>query len=471
MVKQTWHMHRLFTAPAEEVTTELLRDFLDQGIHEGHVVEYKRLVKAEVVEVIASYANTYGGLIFVGVATRQPPEQDLPGDVPGVPPGAKEDLVNKINNLLEPPWWCPEVLQVPYGTDGKVVLVVRVDAAAAPRPVMYEGYVPVRMDGRKARADRRLIKLLLEEPQPVPLEPPETPVRPPTHHLSPFYGDGIPAGTAPDLALRLATALPLWPVARSRVLKKEAIDAVRLALGQSSLHRSVDFNRFEAAVQRDLFEGAVQDGPQAPSWDIDRRRATSVHQCLTFGPGTPDLPARPGIRVNCTLIHQGRQIEVLLDVLFWLYQPPGQQRPGEPSPSLAGDPRPDPLLIVDMLDGAIAATYKGILPALARHFIGQDAGWPLPPVEYHLCAGTTATDANPFSPLTLDQVIDFGSLGERTGLQEIHQCYSGFLEVQKFVAAMALEVMEKIAMDCGYLIPRPLEMPQLPELGGIEMLF
>jgi hypothetical protein len=51
-------MHRLFTAPAEEVTTELLQDFLDQRIREGHVVEYKRQVTPEVVEVIASYANT-----------------------------------------------------------------------------------------------------------------------------------------------------------------------------------------------------------------------------------------------------------------------------------------------------------------------------------------------------------------------------------------------------------------------------
>jgi hypothetical protein len=92
-------------------------------------------------------------------------------------------------------------------------------------------------------------------------------------------------------------------------------------------------------------------------------------------------------------------------------------------------------------------------------------------VEYHLCAGTTATDDNPFSPLTLDRVVDFDSLGERTGLQEIHQCYSGFLEIQEFVDVMAFEVMEKIAMDCGYLIPRPLEVPQLPGHIRIETLF
>ena len=80
-------------------------------------------------------------------------------------------------------------------------------------------------------------------------------------------------------------------------------------------------------------------------------------------------------------------------------------------------------------------------------------------------------DDNPFSPLTLDQVVDFESLSERTGLQAVDQCYSGFLEVQEFVDVMALEVMEKIAMDCGYLIPRPLEMPRLPGRVRIETLF
>ena len=55
-------VHRLFTAPVDEVTEDLLRAFLAQQIREGHIAEYKKVVTNEVVEVIASYANTFGGL-------------------------------------------------------------------------------------------------------------------------------------------------------------------------------------------------------------------------------------------------------------------------------------------------------------------------------------------------------------------------------------------------------------------------
>ncbi len=192
-------VHRLFTAPVDEVTEDLLRDFLAQQIREGHIVEYKKVVTNEVVEVIASYANTFGGLVLIGVETRAAPDRDLPGDVPGVPPDQKEALVNKINQLLDPPWWSPEVIQVPWASTGNVVLVVRVDAATAPRPVMYQGYFPVRMDGRKAKADRRLAKLLLDEARPPVDAAPTRPSMPPTLHLSPFTNAVIPAdGACPE---------------------------------------------------------------------------------------------------------------------------------------------------------------------------------------------------------------------------------------------------------------------------------
>jgi hypothetical protein len=42
--------------------------------------------------------------------------------VVGVPSQAKERLVNKIANVLDPPWWCPEGITVPIGSGDKVVL-------------------------------------------------------------------------------------------------------------------------------------------------------------------------------------------------------------------------------------------------------------------------------------------------------------------------------------------------------------
>src|SRR5256886_14732576 len=304
----TRRVHRLFTAPVDEVTEDLLRDFLAHQVREGRVVEYKKIVTNEVVEVIASYANTFGGLVLVGVETAAAPDRDLPGNVPGVKPDQKEALVNKINELLDPPWWCPEVIQVPWGSNGDVVLAVRVDAATAPRPVMYQGRFPVRMDGRKANADRRLVKLLLDEARPPVAATPERPSMPPTLYLSPFHHAVIPAEAAPQLVVRLATTLPPWPIPRVRILKREVTDAVIAALRGSALHSDMDFHRFMEAAHA----GANRVGEATPSvidWDIDRRHATSTHQCITFGTGTAQQPARPGMRANCTLVHHGDRVD------------------------------------------------------------------------------------------------------------------------------------------------------------------
>jgi Schlafen, AlbA_2 len=450
---QTCGVHHLFTAPVDEVTADLLRGFLAKQIREGRIVEYKKMVTNEVVEVIASYANTFGGLILVGVETRAAPDKDLPGTVPGVKPNQKEALVNKIHELLDPPWWCPEVIQVPWGSTGNVVLVVRVDAATAPRPVMYQGYFPVRMDGRKAKADRRLAKLLLDDQRP-PTDPGlARPGMVPTTHLSPFHNAVIPVDAAPQLVVRLATTLPLWPTARARVLKREVTDAVIRTLRQSALHSDMDFHRFLEAAHMDPY---MQGGttPAVIEWDIDRRHATSVHQCITFGTGTAQQPARPGMRANCTLVHHGDRVDIVLDVLFWLHPDLIPSTSDDhPDPDTGPAPRSiplTPLLIAGALAGQIKVMYQGLLPTLARRLIGPNAGYPSPAVEYHLCAGT-ASDG--MSPLTIDQVMDFADLGERTGLQPYLQFYSGFLGEEAMPEITAIEVIEKIMMDCGYLGP------------------
>ena len=430
----------------------MVGDFLAQQIREGRLVEYKRVVTPEVVEVIASYANTFGGLVLIGVENAAAPDKDLPGNVPGVKPDQKEAIVNTMNELLDPPWWSPEVIQVPWGGDGRVVLVVRVDTATAPRPVMYQGRFPVRMDGRKANADRRLVRLLLDEARPAVATVPERPSMLPTLHLSPFHNAVIPIEAAPQLVVRLATALPLWPTARVRVLKREVTDAVIRVLRGSALHHNMDFHRFLEAAHASAHQvGAV---PAVIDWDIDRRYATSTHQCITFGTGTAQQPARPGLRANCTLVHHGDRIDVVLDVLFWL-------RPDLVPASADDHPERDtgptsrsvpitPMLVAGVLTSQIKAMYDELLPTLARQLIGPDAGYPLPAVEYHLCAGT-ASDG--MSPLTIDQVMDFADLGEQIGLQPYLQYYSGFLDPDAIPEITAINVVEKIVMDCGYLGP------------------
>jgi hypothetical protein len=355
--------------------------------------------------------------------------------------------------LLEPPWWCPEVIQVPWGSNGDVVLAVRVDAATAPRPVMYQGRFPVRMDGRKANADRRLVKLLLDEARPPVAATPARPSMPPTLYLSPFHNAVIPAEAAPQLVVRLATTLPLWPIPRVRILKREVTDAVIAALRSSALHSDMDFHRFVEAAHA----GANRVGEAIPSvidWDIDRRYATSTHQCITFGTGTAQQPARPGMRANCTLVHHGDRVDVVLDMLFWL-RPDLVPASADDHPERYPGPLPrsvpvTPMLVAGALTGQIKVMYDRLLPTLAHQLIGQDAGYPLPAVEYHLCAGT-ASDGT--SPLTIDRVMDLADLGERVGLQPYLQFYNGFLEADEIPEITAAAVVEKIMMDCGYLGP------------------
>jgi hypothetical protein len=96
------------------------------------------------------------------------------------------------------------------------------------------------------------------------------------------------------------------------------------------------------------------------------------------------------------------------------------------------------MLVAGALTGQIKVMYDRLLPTLAHQLIGQDAGYPLPAVEYHLCAGT-ASDGT--SPLTIDRVMDLADLGERVGLQPYLQFYNGFLEADEIPEITAAAVV------------------------------
>jgi predicted HTH transcriptional regulator len=94
-------------------------------------------------------ANSYGGLILVGVT-----DQAGPGRLVGVPEQALVQIVNACHEQLEPPWE-PEIVPVPLAgaAAGWYVLVVRVDTARAPRPLLIGGArrLPLRRPGQLRR--------------------------------------------------------------------------------------------------------------------------------------------------------------------------------------------------------------------------------------------------------------------------------------------------------------------------------
>ena len=151
-------VHQLLTAPNGAVTLEMVEDFVSLGIPENLTVEYKR-EGDKPAEAAASLANTYGGIVLVGVSEG---DRGIPQDIVGVSRKEKEKLVNRMGTTYDPPW-SPEVIEVPLRDRDKVVLVLRIDPDQVPAPIVMDGAIWVRLDGRYVKANRQMMAALLAQ--------------------------------------------------------------------------------------------------------------------------------------------------------------------------------------------------------------------------------------------------------------------------------------------------------------------
>ncbi|MBG7696635.1 ATP-binding protein [Streptomyces sp. MC1] len=151
--------HPIFSAPVDAVDSEMVRGFLELGLEESFTLDYKRNIDP-VAETAAAMANSYGGIILVGV-DPDPKNANLGGKLVGVAPSEKDRLVSKMANQYEPPGWTPDV--IPVTVDGKHLLVVRVDHHSAPRPLVNKHQIKIRLDGSNQYADLRTIHALFQQ--------------------------------------------------------------------------------------------------------------------------------------------------------------------------------------------------------------------------------------------------------------------------------------------------------------------
>lgn len=383
--------HRLFTAPSSEIDFSLVRSFLDLGVEEGFTIEYKSTCDAAVAGV-AAMANTYGGVVLIGVRTDEPPHKDRPAEVVGVPPAEKERLVNKIATVLDPPWWCPEVIAVPTGGGDKVVLVVRIDADAAPRPVLHKGAVRVRMEGRNVIADRRMVRALFEEPGSAQ----QTFYGVPRRWPDEYEGVRNRVEPSPDLTVRAICSRHLRGGAGRPRLGGRVKETVGRSLSDSGgpdhgpQLANVDLLR--------LFESAVPPS----GWDIDDQYLNSRFFRLVAGQhqGEPD---RPYGRIECGVKIQGEGpafvLETWLDSFYWCV--PGEKlSPG--AVLRAGS------VLVRML-------AEQVLPAATEALVGNVV-LPVPAIEFHV-ASRLDPDTNNYLPM--EDVVALDELGQRVGSKPV----------------------------------------------------
>lgn len=140
----------LFTKPITEIQFEDIENFCKERIPEGIKVEYKSDFpnNKKLAKVVASFANTYGGIVLIGVN-----ESDSKPILPIKGIDYFKGIYEKINSIclksIEPPVF-PEIQICPIPEkSNKVVVIIRVEESdETPHRVEHNTKVYIRMAGQ-----------------------------------------------------------------------------------------------------------------------------------------------------------------------------------------------------------------------------------------------------------------------------------------------------------------------------------
>lgn len=413
----------------------MVRSFLDLRLEESFTIDYKRNIDA-VPDTVAAMANSYGGVVLVGV-DNDPKDQNLPGSLRGVQPSDKDRLVSKMVTVFDPPGWCPDV--IPVTIDATTLLVVRVDPDSVPRPLLHKGTVKIRVDGRNDTADRRLLQLLFQQSVYEPTVMPGIDPRfSPDQHLAPQHRK-VYGQVPPDVVIRASVSRPLGRDGLRRRLRGGIIEALTSALSdRQGLPFGVSKHlppSLAGLVMR------VHPGERLGAWELDPLYGSSRFVRISAGHGSLEAPpTAAGVRMECAveLAGGGASVAVHFDVLYWLH---GQRLDGG--------------LWVQTAYDAVVSLVRRALPALTQELAGT-ANLAAPPVELHISSGWP--DQRPLS-----NALNTEILGERTGLGALHRGSEYLAEElvgMDDLKGATLEALHNMALDWRFL------HPEFPEIRG-----
>ncbi len=163
----------LFTADLDrELTYDRIEQFLRLGEpeqerpQESPLLDYKETVPSDLGDVVCAFANTYGGLVILGVKEKQGHPLAIPEAIIGISAGPgeiKQKLVNIILSSVQPrPRFSVGIVALP-ATEGKLVAVVRVEEGED-TPYMWVGRnrISVRVEDSNRAASLEQVKDLVE---------------------------------------------------------------------------------------------------------------------------------------------------------------------------------------------------------------------------------------------------------------------------------------------------------------------
>ncbi|MEV4251708.1 ATP-binding protein [Spirillospora sp. NPDC049652] len=211
----------LHSAPSE-VTIDQIRRLVAMVGPESPTLEYKANMTSTIAKAVAALANTYGGLVLVGVTDDR--------EVTGVKEKTLESVSEHCHSTIEPPW-VPEIIPVPMDDgSGKYVLVMRVVPGVGPRPLLVDGAAPVRHHNTTHPASWQQLAAMFAESDTVAQADPWS-IRPPDLPRGPT---GDPDEHV-DLIVRSGLNVRIDPRAAWRPLREQDVDQLADALNRSEL--------------------------------------------------------------------------------------------------------------------------------------------------------------------------------------------------------------------------------------------
>ncbi|MGW5233322.1 ATP-binding protein [Streptomyces nodosus] len=410
-------VHQLLIAPSSAITLATVEDFVALGIPENLTVEYKR-GGDKPAEAAAALANTYGGIILVGVAEG---DSGIPKDIVGVDRKEKERLVNRMGTSYDPPW-SPEVIEIPLRDSDKVVLVLRIDRDQVPAPIVMDGSILVRLDGRNVKANRQMMAALLAQAdtgQAGGFQLAQASRSPGLHR--PVISR---TGTKQDLQLRAITSVPL-PIVRRRIrLATGMPEKVITALSRTKLHP------LTVGLAR-VLQSSDENVPTR--WNITR--ATSREVVLALGPEGLTVEEQEDATAICQVVVAltDDRLEVIADVVLW-----------QEGRRLSWDHVQLALITLAQAVGGV------LLPEALTAIVGPITTSP-PAVEIHV---TTHRYGVP--DRTVDAFVDVSSIGERPNVRKIRGA-NEFLDETLIEngdwAPAVIDALTSVAMDWGFPSP------------------
>jgi hypothetical protein len=277
----TWQS--LLNCAATDLTLERIRALVGMTGTESLTLEFKKDGNTlRIAESAAAMANTYGGLVLVGIT-------DEDREIVGVPREVIANVASTFATHLDPADWLPDMREVAIDDKpDRYVLVIRVNRDAVPRPIFVQRresrtfWAPIRMPGGTRQATREELHDLFAEDRSAQMTGQQWTLN------APDFPRGKNGGRDPavDLVVLSGLIMPVGSAAPGRPISQRAVDQLAAELDRSALASSLFSLTGVQSIDAESFH---REGPA--------NRSHVANLVRRLGPGDP-VPFEVEVRLE-----------------------------------------------------------------------------------------------------------------------------------------------------------------------------